>query len=86
MQDGTYIISNGQHLPVTPQFGYFVAVSPNTRMASRAPFIGVWTSPDGVTMEEPSTWLPTRHGAERRGRAHQQYSIWDCTNLEEIKL
>ena len=86
MQDGTYIINDGHFLPVAPDYGYFVAVQEGTRVASRAPFIGVWTSPDGVTMEEPSTWLLSRDLAEKRGRAHQQFSIWDCEAVDQIEL
>ena len=86
MQDGTYIIIDGHFLPVTPDYGYFVAVQEGTRLADKAPFTGVWINPDGKSLTEPSTWLLSRELAEQRGRAHQQYSIWDCTNGKEIKL
>jgi hypothetical protein len=84
MQDGTYIMSNGQYFPVTPDYGYFIAVVPETRAALRAPFMGVYTDSDGITMQEPSTWLPTRSGAQRRAELHSQYSFWDCLNGKEI--
>jgi len=86
MQDGTYFMQDGHYLPVTPDYGYFVAVQEDTRVADKAPFVGVWTSPEGQHMEEPSTWLLSLELATQRGLAHQQYSIWDCTNGREIKL
>lgn len=86
--DGTYISHAGHLLPVTPNYGYFVAVNHLLRGGKfeKAPFIGVWTASDGEVFVDQTRWVADYDQAIKLGKIHDQYAIWDCAKGEEIAL
>lgn len=84
--DGTYYEVDGNLLPVTPNYGYFIGLRENTRAGQRAPFLGVWVSSDGERFIDPVRWVSDRSKAIELGKKHTQLAIWDCANAVEIYL
>ena len=84
--DGTYFEVDGNLLPVTPNYGYFVAVNTNLRGGQRAPFVGVWTASDGEVFVDQTRWVADYDKAVTLGRIHDQFAIWDCAKGDAIAL
>lgn len=87
MQDGTYqVLRSGDWLTIEPNTGYFVGLQADSRAARKAPYIGVWTAPNGTKYFDPSRYEVFREDAVKLGQVHDQIAIWDCKRKEEIYL
>lgn len=86
--DDTYYEVDGNLLPVTPSYGYFVAVNTNLRGGKlhKAPFVGVWTASDGEKFVDQTRWVASYDKAITLGLIHDQFAVWDCANAEAIAL
>lgn len=88
MKDGTYQKTENGFIPVTKDYGYWVA-SREVELDTLAvgEYLGVWTDP-----ETGKVWYDQSHFIEDKGTAlilcrhWNQKAIWDCANAVEIPM
>jgi hypothetical protein len=90
IEDGTYILGlTGIETIVPPIAGYWIGIRSieSTDEAQLGNFIGIWTDPeDGQRYYDVTTYEINLEEALKRGREHDQISIWDIKAGEPIYL
>ncbi len=90
IEDGTYILGlTGIETIVPPIAGYWIGIRSieSTDEAQLGNFIGIWTDQeDGQRYYDITTYEINLEEALKRGREHNQISIWDIAKGEAIYL
>jgi len=90
IEDGTYILGlTGIETIVAPIAGYWIGIRSIETVdePQLGNFVGVWTDPtDGQRYYDITTYEINLEEALKRGREHNQISIWDIKAGEAIYL